>query len=149
MASYRLVATSSFMVVLVLLALVCQAAPRTKEAYLDETASDELVVSREKEGPTQEDLDMFFKDQAHLQGGTQPSTDTGIFGLPFLPTTLPFMTQLSDLLSVTSFFMLPNIDATQFGQVFVSAPMEFFNQLMSLMRLRDHLMVNNSNQTST
>lgn len=120
--------------------VVCEAAataPRTKEAYLDEEM-DELHVREQKDGSTQEDLDTFFKDQSHLQGGpqTQP-TETGIFGLPFVPSSLPFMSQLSDLVSVTSFFMLPSVDAYSFGQMVANVPMEAVNQFMSMMHMRD------------
>lgn len=126
--------------------LVCSAAvaSRTKEAYLEET--DELAVREQK--PSQEDLDMFFKDQAHLQDQTQTqTTESGIFGLPFLPSKIPFMSQLYELLSKSQFLMLPSIDPYSVGQIVMSAPYEFFYQFMNLMQMREHILSSLVNQT--
>lgn len=130
--------------------LACSAAsaPRTKEAYLEET--DELAVrATEKEGPNQEDLDLFFKDQAHLQDHTQTQTGSGsgIFGLPFVGNPQSFMSQLADLLSVVQFFVVPPIDLNSFSQVVITAPMEVFNQFITMMHMRDQILCSSANQT--
>lgn len=102
----------------------------TKEVYLE---ADSKTV---KTGPSQEDLDQFFKDQSHLLEEKQDDGTVGTFGQPLSDALnqLPAgsLSQFYQLFTILNQLGLPTmLDPTAIGQALAS---NLLSQLIDVLR---------------